>query len=232
MKISAVVPVYNEEEVIDEFSERLIESLRDLGANYEAIFVVEGADATKEKLLALSMKNPHVKVDYNRKRLGLGKALKKGLGLIDSDTDYVLTMDADLNHQPEEIGKLLKASTEADVVVGSRSKNHGLVAELPFFKRMLSGSTNWILKKRFGMPSTDLTSGFRLYSVKAIESIRDELVGKNFEVMAEILIRAKKKGLSIAEVPITFTPRPRGTSKLSFLRSGIGYALLLLRLSA
>ena len=231
MKISAVVPVYNEEEVIDEFSDRLIESLRDLGTNYEAIFVVEGSDSTREKLLALSRKNPHVKVDYNKKRLGLGKALKKGLGLIDSDTDYVLTMDADLNHQPEEIGKLLNASTDADVVVGSRSRNHGLVAELPLFKRMLSGSTNWILKKRFGMPSTDLTSGFRLYSVEAIESIRDELVGKNFEVMAEILIRAKKKGLSIAEVPITFTPRPRGTSKLSFLKSGIGYALLLLRLS-
>ena len=82
----------------------------------------------------------------------------------------------------------------------------------------------------FSMDSRDVTSGFRLYSAKAIESVRDELVAKNFEVTAELLIRAKKKGFSIAEVPITFTRRPRGTSKLSFVKSGIGYVTLLLRL--
>ncbi len=230
MKISAVIPVYNEEEVIDEFSTRLINSLHDLGTDYEALFVVEGTDATLAKLSQLSKGNPRVRVEYNEKRLGLGKALKKGLGLIDPRADYVLTMDADLNHQPEEIELLLKASTEADVVVGSRSRIRGLVSELPLFKRVVSGSTNWLLRKSFGVPSSDVTSGFRLYSAKAVESIRGELVGKNFEVMAEILIRAKKKGFSIVEVPITFTPRARGTSKLSFLKSGIGYAILLLRL--
>ncbi len=228
MKISTVIPVYNEEEVIDEFADRLVKSLQRLDAEYEVIFVVEGDDNTLEKITRLSKNNPKIRFDYHEKRLGLGKAVKRGMSLVDGDTDYILTMDADLNHQPEEIGRLLNASKDTDVVVGCRSRHHGMVEELPLFKRIISGGTNWLLKKAFGIPSTDVTSGFRIYSAKAVETVRDELTSKNFEVTAEILIRAKKKGLTITEVPITFTPRPRGTSKLSFVRSGIGYFRLLL----
>jgi dolichol-phosphate mannosyltransferase len=229
--ISAVIPVYNEQEVIDEFSTRLVDSLERMVPNYEIIFVVEGNDATELKLSLLSKSNPRVKVHYSPKRMGLGPATKKGLELIDPHTDHVLIMDADLNHHPEEIGRFLKNSSEADVVVGCRSREHGLVNELPFFKRVVSGGTNWILRKAFGIPCSDVTSGFRLYSAKTIESIRDRLVSKNFEITAELLIRAKKEGYSMTEVPITFTRRPRGVSKLSFIKSGIGYGILLLRLS-
>ncbi len=230
MKISAVIPLYNEEEVIDEFSSRLIGSLQALGSDYEVIFVVEGTDATLAKVSQLSKQNPRVRVEYNQKRLGLGKALKKGLEMVDAGANYVLTMDSDLNHDPEEIGRLLKASEEADVVVGCRSRSRGLVQELPFFKRMISASTNWILRRAFKMKSSDITSGFRIYSTKAVESVRKELVARNFEVTAEILIRAKKNGFSITEVPISFKRRPRGTSKLSFVKSGVGYVILLFRL--
>ena len=230
MKISAVIPLYNEEDVIDEFADRLIRSLRELHSDYEVIFVVEGTDATFAKVTELSKEDPRIRVDYGLKRLGLGKAMKKGLRLVDPNSAYVLTMDSDLNHDPEEITRLLEASKEADVVVGCRSKTRGLVQELPWFKRMISASTNWVLKNAFNMESSDITSGFRLYSAKAIDSVRDELVAKNFEVTAELLIRAKRKGFSITEVPIKFTRRPRGTSKLSFVKSGIGYASLLIRL--
>ena len=230
MKISAVIPLYNEEEVIDEFSTRLIRSLQELGSDYEVIFIVEGTDATLEKVNQLSEENYRVRVEYNQKRLGLGRALKRGLELVDSSSNYVLTMDSDLNHDPEEITRLLQASKEADVVVGCRTKSRGLVQELPFFKRMISASTNWVLRRAFKIKSSDITSGFRIYSTKTVESVREELVAKNFEVTAEILIRAKKKGFSITEVPISFRRRPRGTSKLSFVRSGIGYVVLLFRL--
>jgi len=230
VKISAVIPLYNEEEVIDEFAERLIRSLRQLPSDYEIIFVVEGNDATLAKVTELSKADRRIKVEYSLKRLGLGMATKKGLGLIDPKSNYVLTMDSDLNHDPEEIIRLLRASKEADVVVGCRSKTRGFVQELPWFKRMISATTNWILRNAFNMESSDITSGFRLYSAKTIETVRDELVAKNFEVTAELLIRVKKKGFSITEVPITFTRRPRGTSKLSFVRSGIGYVILLFRL--
>jgi dolichol-phosphate mannosyltransferase len=222
--------LYNEEEVIDEFSERLLKSLRQLPMDYEVNFVVEGTDGTLGKVSSLAKMDPRIKVDYNEKRLGLGKATKKGLGLVDPKSNLVLTMDSDLNHDPEEIVNLLDASKDADIVLGCRSKSRGLVKELPWFKRMISASTNWILRNAFRIRSSDITSGFRVYSTKAIESIRDDLVSNNFEVTAELLIRAKKKGFSITEVPITFTRRPRGTSKLSFIRSGILYVVLLFRL--
>jgi len=224
--------LYNEEEVIDEFSSRLVKSLEGLKHDYEIIFVVEGSDSTLQKVNELAKWNPRVRVEYREKRLGLGKATKKGLSLVDPKSDYVLTMDSDLNHDPEEIQRLIEATKEADVVVGCRSRTRGLVKELPWFKRMVSALTNWVLRNAFKMKSSDITSGFRVYSTKAIESVRDELVSKNFEVTAELLIRAKKKGFSIAEVPITFTRRPRGTSKLSFVKSGVGYIVLLFRLGA
>ena len=230
MKLSVVIMLYNEEEVIDEFSERLLTSLRHLPMDYEVNFVVEGTDGTLEKVKTLAKTDPKIKVNYNERRLGLGKATKKGLGLVDQRSDLVLTMDSDLNHDPKEIINLLEASKNADIVIGCRSKSRGLVKELPWFKRMISASTNWILRNSFRMNSSDITSGYRIYSTKAVESIRDDLVSKNFEVTAELLIRAKKKGFSITEVPITFTRRPRGTSKLSFVRSGIGYVILLFRL--
>ena len=105
-----------------------------------------------------------------------------------------------------------------------------MVGKLPLFKRVVSGTTNWLLRSVFKIPSSDVTSGFRLYSANAVESVRDQLTSTNFEVTAELLILAKRKGLTITEVPITFIPRPRGNSKLSFVRSGIGYAKLLAKL--
>ena len=230
MKLSTVIMLYNEEEVIDEFSERLLKSLKALPIDYELIFVVEGDDGTIDKVENLAKSNSRIRISYNKERLGLGKAIKKGLGLVDPGSDLVLTMDSDLNHDPAEIIRLLDAAQQADVVVGARSKSMGVVKELPWFKRMVSAGTNWVLRNGFGMRTGDITSGFRIYSTRAIESIRDDLISKNFEVTAELLIRAKKKGFSITEVPITFTRRRRGQSKLSFVKSGVGYVVLLFRL--
>src|SRR5262245_49388330 len=143
LKISAVIPVYNEEELIDEFSTRLVEALGKLG-DYEVIFVVEGDDGTKLRVSELSTRNPRVRLDYHEKRLGLGKAFREGMFLVADDADYVLTMDSDLNHHPEEIGGLLEAAKDADVVVGSRSRSRGMVGELPFFKCMVSGGITWL----------------------------------------------------------------------------------------
>ncbi len=230
LRISAVIPVYNEEEVIDEFSSRLVSALEKIDPDYEAVFIVEGTDATVQKLTTLSKENPRIKVHYSQERMGLGKAMKKGFGLIDENTEYVVTMDADLNHQPEEIQNLMAAAKAADIVVGSRNMNKGMVEQLPFVKRMISASTNWTMRKIFHIPSNDVTSGFRVYTCKAVDALRDEIVAKNFEIQPELLIRARKKGMPITDVPITFLPRPRGTSKLSFVKSGIGYAMLIIRL--
>src|SRR5207245_5396853 len=125
MKIRGVIMLYNEEEVIDEFSERLLKSLRKLPVEYEVNFVVEGTDGTLEKVKSLAKTDPRVKFDYHEKRLGLGKATKKGLGLVDPSSNPVLTMDSDLNHDPEEIINLLVASKEADRKSTRMNSSHG-----------------------------------------------------------------------------------------------------------
>src|SRR5207247_10007071 len=142
MKLSAVIMLYNEQEVIDEFSERLLISLRALPLDYEVIFVIEGTDGTLEKVKNLSNVDPRIKIDYTEKRLGLGKAMKKGLGLVDPGSNYVLTIDSDLNHDPEEIIRLLEASKEADVVGGCRSKSGGRVKALRWFESPISAATD------------------------------------------------------------------------------------------
>src|SRR5439155_20726875 len=123
--------------VIDEFSSRLISALEKIDPDYEAIFIVEGTDTTLEKLTALSKENSRIKVHDSQERLGLGKAMKKGFRLIDEDTEYVVTMDADLNHQPEEIQNVMAAAKSADIVVVSRNTNKGMVEELPTVKIMI-----------------------------------------------------------------------------------------------
>src|SRR3989442_13790370 len=100
--ISAVIPVFNEQEVIDEFSTRLVESLEQIVPDYEIIFVVQGTDATEEKLSVLAKGNSRVRVHYIPKRLGLGPPKRKGLELINPNTEYVLIIDPNLSHHPEE----------------------------------------------------------------------------------------------------------------------------------
>src|SRR5437588_6537375 len=107
MKISGVIMLYNEEEGIDEFSERLLKSLRKLPVEYEVNFVVEGTDGTLEKVKSLAKTDPRGKFDYHEKRLGPGKATKKGLGLVEPSSNLVLTMDSELNHDHDEVVILL-----------------------------------------------------------------------------------------------------------------------------
>src|SRR5437763_15882122 len=100
MKISAVVLLYNEEEVIDDFSERLLKSLRALPLDYEVIFVVEGTDRTLEKDKNLAQADPRITTDYHPKRLAPRKPTKKRLGLVHPEPNYVLTLDSDLTPDP------------------------------------------------------------------------------------------------------------------------------------
>src|SRR3989449_11673012 len=130
VKISTVIMLYNEEEVINEFAARLIKSLEALSRDYEVIFVVEGTDTTLQKVSKLAKWNPRVRVEYREKRLGLGKATKKGLSMADPKSHYVLTLDSDLNHDPRELARLLEATKESDAVVASRSKSRRLVQQL------------------------------------------------------------------------------------------------------
>src|SRR5947199_7819103 len=115
----------------------------------------------------------------------------------------------------------MAAAKSEDIVVGSRNTNKGMVEELPLVKRMISATTNWTMRKIFHIPSNDVTSGVRIYTCRAVETLRDQIVAKNFEIQPELLIRSSKKGMPIIDVPTTFQKYPRATTKLSFVKSRI-----------
>ena len=231
MRIASVVAAYDERENIGPLARRLAATLGSLaGCEYELVFVVEGTDGTREILEALSAELPAIRIVYQERPTGLGNAFRRGFAATSGSTDFIVTMDADLNHQPEEIPRLLDAlrARQADILVGSRFIPGARVDGTPLWKLFLSGALNVIMRVAFGLKVKDKTSGFRIYRASALRSV--SWVNENFAALPEILIRARRAGLSVEEAPIHFIYRREGTSKMHFWTTVLSY-LSLLRMS-
>ena len=173
MKLSVVIAAYNERENVVPLTERLVRTLDGLGADWELLYVVEGTDGTREALDALARDVPRIKVLYGAEPSGLGAAFRRGFAAVRAGTDLVLTMDADLNHQPEEIPLLLSTleTSGADIVVGSRFVHGSSVTGIPLWKRALSTSMNATMRFLWGLRTRDKTSGFRVYRAHALRTL-------------------------------------------------------------
>ncbi len=128
----------------------------------------------------------------------------------------VVQMDADLSHDPRYIPDLTQASVNADVVIGSRYCPGGGVTGWPMNRLLLSMFANVYVAAITGLRVRDATAGFRCYTRRALEGIDIERIRSNgYAFQVEMVYRASRSGLSIAEVPIVFTDRARGKSKIS-----------------
>ncbi len=229
MKLSVVIAAYNEQDNIEELTRRLDGVLRGLTAtDSEIIFVVEGPDSTREILERLSTELGRIRILYTEKQSGLGSAFRRGFAAVAPDADLVLTMDADLNHEPEEIPRLLEEiqRRDLDVLVGSRfiagSRNEGI----PLWKWVLSILMNRLIASLFDVEIRDKTSGFRIYRAEALRRLTGYR-NNDFAFLAEMLITATDEGLRIGEAPIHFTFRTRGESKMSIPKTSRSYLILL-----
>jgi dolichol-phosphate mannosyltransferase len=155
---------------------------------------------------------------------GYANALRQGLAA--STGDYVLTLDADMSHQPEFILDLLGARDEADLVIASRYVPGG-GAEMPRHRLWLSLALNRVYGAALGLSILDLSSGFRLYRREAIASLVPR--GKHFDVMPEIVAGVIHRGGRVVEVPFHYQPREAGVSKARVLGFGPSYARTLVR---
>ncbi len=227
MKLSVVIAAYNERENVIPLTERLRKTLDSLAVDWELLYVVEGTDGTREALEAIAREVPRIKILYRAVPSGLGAAFRRGFAAARADADVVVTMDADLNHQPEEIPLLLAArkASGADIVVGSRFVRGSSVTGMPLWKRALSGSMNAVMRLLWSLKTRDKTSGFRLYRGKVLRSL--SFRNDNFAFLPELLIDASRMGFSIVEVPIRFTVRVHGVSKMHILRTSRSYLALL-----
>jgi len=231
MFLSIVIAVYNEEENVNELTERVYSSVNSLKVPFELIYVVDGDDHTLEILSDLKKSRDNLIIDHSPKLRGFKNAFATGFNLVSKNTTHILTMDGDLNHQPEEIENLIKAmnSTGSDIAIGSRYASKGKVEKLALWKMALSVFANNMLKLIWGIKVRDKTSGFRLYKRKVIDSVLPSCTSDNFEFLFEILILSQKLGYNTIEVPIVFKARERGESKFQFWKALKGYVKLMLK---
>jgi dolichol-phosphate mannosyltransferase len=155
---------------------------------------------------------------------GYANALRQGF--TECTGDYILTLDADMSHRLEFVEPLLAAGPTADLVVASRYVASGS-AEMPAARRALSVTLNGIFGRALGLPTKDLSSGFRLYRRQALLALRPR--GDYFDVLPEIVALAHFAGQRVREIPFHYHPREAGVSKARILRFAPSYVRTLVR---
>ena len=229
MKVSIVIAAWDERSNVEALTRRLSAVLDGLGASWEIVWVVAGSDGTREVLEGLAGEFPGLRVLCESEPGGLGAAFRRGFEATAHDADVVVTMDADLNHQPEEIPRLLAAFRDhgCDVLIGSRFVPGATVDRMPGWKAALSRSLNPVMGWLFRVPVRDLTSGYRLYRAEVLGKLR--FSSRNFAFLPELLIEAARAGLYLREEPIRFTYRVHGKSKMRLWTTACSYLGLFLR---
>jgi dolichol-phosphate mannosyltransferase len=183
------------------------------------ILVVDDSspDGTGRLADELAAAEPRVHVLHRQKKEGLGRAYLAGFRwALDCGYDFVLEMDADRSHDPKYLPALLEATQEAELIVGSRYKNGVNVINWPMSRLLLSFFANKYAHWVTGLPLSDATGGFKCFRAVVLESIDLAAVKSNgYAFQIEMSFRAWKKGFRLAEVPIVFTDRVEGQSKMS-----------------
>ncbi|MGH8011501.1 MAG: glycosyltransferase [Candidatus Binataceae bacterium] len=210
MDLSIIIPVVNERANLSMLVPRLRALFERERLSFEIVLVDGGSsDGTREAALELGARV------FAEGRRGYAGALETGFA--EAYGDYLLTLDADLSHDPDFAAKLWRARHHGDIVIASRYTRGG-IAYTSLLRRLLSAGLNVAMRRLLSIPVKDMSSGFRLYRRQAIERL--DLQSKNFEVLEEILVKAYARGFSVFEVPFTYFPRQSGHSHVRLLRFG------------
>lgn len=212
-----IIPTYNEKENI----EKIIRKVFSLPHEFHILIVDDGSpDGTGNIVKGLQQQFPQKLFLMERSgKQGLGTAYIAGFRwAIERKYDYIFEMDADFSHSPDDLIRLRNACANegADVAVGSRYIKGGKVVNWPLNRVLLSYYASVYVRIITGMNIKDATAGFKCYKRKVLETIaldKIRFVGYAFQI--EMKFTAWKHGFKIKEVPITFTDRTEGTSKMS-----------------
>ena len=220
-----IIPTYNEIENI----ENIIRKVFSLEDSFSILIIDDGSpDGTAKKVKELQKEFSNTLFIEERKgKLGLGTAYILGFKwALKKDYQYIFEMDADFSHDPNDLSKLLKACKEngGDVAIGSRYVKGVNIVNWPMSRLLMSYFASKYVKAITGMPIHDSTAGFKCYKRKVLEKInldKIEFVGYAFQI--EMKFTSWKYGFNIIEVPVIFTDRQEGNSKMS---GGIFYEAL------
>ncbi len=213
-KALVVIPTYNECENLP----HLIPTLLRKGPSLEVLVVDDNSpDGTGELAEGLAQKTGRVRVLHREGKLGLGTAYVAGFKYaLDNDYDYIIQMDADFSHRPEDLPRLLQAATSADVVIGSRNVAGGHVENWSLLRKFVSKSGSLYARTLLNLQIRDCTAGFKCFRREVLESVDFESVESNgYAFQVEMSYLCRRAGFRIVEVPVIFPDRAAGTSKMS-----------------
>ncbi|HOJ41182.1 MAG TPA: polyprenol monophosphomannose synthase [Candidatus Syntrophosphaera thermopropionivorans] len=214
MKALLIIPTYNE---IANIKNIITASLSQSPDLYILIIDDNSPDGTAKAVKEMMENEPHINLIERPKKMGLGSAYVQGFKYaLNNDYDYVLEMDADFSHNPADIPRLLEAAKKYDVVIGSRYCQGVNIINWPFRRLLISYFASKYVRIITGMPIKDPTSGFKCFRRRVLEAIDlDSILSDGYAFQIEMNFRAWVKGFTIYEIPIVFTERRDGVSKMS-----------------
>jgi dolichol-phosphate mannosyltransferase len=209
-----VLPTYNEAGTIAEVIGRALASAPDADLLVVDDNSPDGTGAIADRIAAGERR---VRVMHRPGKGGLGPAYLAGFRAgLDAGYDALIEMDADLSHHPEDLPRFLERAPTADLVIGSRYVPGGATENWSAFRRALSRAGTAYAKLMLRLPLADATSGFRLYRREVLEEISlPTITTQGYAFQIELAWRAWALGFHIVEIPIVFTERREGTSKMS-----------------
>ena len=214
MKSMIIIPTYNEQENIV----RLIEEIFALCPDFFITVVDDNSpDGTGKLADEIVARNPMVHVLHRQEKNGLGRAYIAGFKwALERDYEFIFEMDGDFSHDPEDIPSFLMAIQDADLVLGSRY-SHGIrVINWPLRRLMLSMMAGKYVRAVTGMPVSDPTGGYKCFRRATLLALDlDEVRSNGYSFQIEMTHKIWRQGLKVAEVPIIFTDRFLGSSKMS-----------------
>jgi dolichol-phosphate mannosyltransferase len=220
LAIWLILPTYDEAGNVERVVEAALGSLERAAPGAHRILVVDddSPDGTGRIADGLAERHPAVQVLHRTEREGLGPAYLAGFDVALRDgATLVLQMDADLSHDPADIGRLVAAAQDADLVLGSRYVRGGGVGDWGPVRRVISRAGSWYAKTMLGLPIRDLTGGFKCFRREVLESIDlAEARSHGYVFQIELTYRALQAGFRVTEIPITFHDRTLGRSKMSW----------------
>ncbi len=214
LKTLVIVPTYNERDNLPALAQRI----STLPSRVELLVVDDNSpDGTGQLADEIAAKNPLVHVLHRAEKNGLGRAYLAGFKwALARDYEFIMEMDGDFSHNPDDIPAFLKAAQDADLVLGSRYRNGIRVINWPLKRLMLSMGAGKYVRAITGLPFSDPTGGFKCFRRRALLAIDLDAVKSNgYSFQIELTHKIWRQGMKVCEVPIIFTDRFQGTSKMS-----------------
>ena len=214
MRVLIISPTYNEKNNIDLF----IRTILDNYPTYHLLIIDDNSpDGTSRKVEKLQKDYNNLFLENRPKKLGLGTAYLHGFKWAqDNDYNIVVQIDADLSHNPMDISMMVKKLDNYDLIIGSRYIQGVSVVNWPLRRLMLSYGANTYSRIITGMPIMDSTGGFKAWNIEVLNDIHlDSVRSQGYSFQIEMNFRAWVKKYKIKEVPIIFSDRTIGKSKMS-----------------